>query len=88
MKKRKKLNHERKDWGMVKRIGLVILFLLVVCAISYGVVVLVRNLNDKILEIHLNDEDWLAEHVSITKIVIWVTAFIPLIILMAMSHMI
>lgn len=40
MKKKKKLNH--KEWGMVKQIGLVILFLLVICSISYGVVVAVR----------------------------------------------
>lgn len=67
MKKRKKLNKEKKDWGMVKKIGLVILFLLVICGISYGVVVAVRSLNEKIVEAHLNDEDWLADHVKISK---------------------
>lgn len=67
MKKRKKLNKEKKDWGMVKKIGLVILFLLVICGISYGVVVAVRNINEKVLEAHLNDEDWLADHVKISK---------------------
>ena len=67
MKKRKKLNKEKKDWGMVKKIGLVILFLLFICGISYGVVVAVRSLNEKIVEAHLNDEDWLADHVKISK---------------------
>lgn len=67
MKKRKKSNHEKKDWGMVKKIGLVILFLLVICVVSYGVVVAVRSLNEKIVEIHLNDEEWLNEHVKISK---------------------
>lgn len=65
MKKKKKLNH--KEWGMVKQIGLVILFLLVICSISYGVVVAVRCLNEKIEEIHFNDEEWLNEHVNISK---------------------
>ena len=67
MKKRKKLNKEKKDWGMVKKIGLVILFLLVICGISYGVVVAVRSLNEKIVEAHLNDDAWLADHVKISK---------------------
>ena len=30
MKKRKKLNHGQKDWGMAKKIGLIILFLVVI----------------------------------------------------------
>ena len=67
MKKRKKLNREKKDWGMAKKIGLVVLFLLVISAISYGVVVFVRGVNEKIVESQLNDEDWLADNVSITK---------------------
>jgi len=67
MKKRKKLNREKKDWGMAKKIGLVVLFLLVISAISYGVVVFVRGVNERIVESQLNDEDWLADNVSITK---------------------
>ena len=67
MKKREKLNREEKDWGMAKKIGLVVLFLLVISAISYGVVVFVRGVNERIVESQLNDEDWLADNVSITK---------------------
>ena len=67
MKKREKLNREKKDWGMAKKIGLVVLFLLVISAISYGVVVFVRGVNERIVESQLNDEDWLADNVSITK---------------------
>lgn len=67
MKKRKKLSKEKKDWGMIKKIGLVILFLLVIGGISYGVVVAVRSLNEKIVEAHLNDDAWLADHVKISK---------------------
>ena len=67
MKKREKLNREKKDWGMAKKIGLVVLFLLVISAISYGVVVFVRGVNERMVESQLNDEDWLADNVSITK---------------------
>ena len=67
MKKRKKLNREKKDWGMTRKIGLVVLFLLVISAISYGVVVFVRGVNERIVESQLNDEEWLANNVSITK---------------------
>ena len=52
---------------MAKKIGLVVLFLLVISAISYGVVVFVRGVNERIVESQLNDEDWLADNVSITK---------------------
>ena len=67
MKKRKKLSRDKKDWGMVKKIGLVVLFLLVVGGLSYGAVVVVRNFNEKILESQLNDEDWLDDNVKIAK---------------------
>ena len=67
MKKRKKLSGDKKDWGMVKKIGLVVLFLLVVGGLSYGAVVVVRNFNEKILESQLNDEDWLDDNVKIAK---------------------
>lgn len=88
MKRKKRLNREKKDWGMVKKIGLVVLFLLVICGISYGVVIAVKYINEKVMEAHLNDEDWLAEHVTITKIISQVIAFIQLIILKDMNHMI
>ena len=67
MKKRKKLSRDKKDWGMVKKIGLVVLFLLVVGGLSYGAVVVVRNFNEKIVESQLNDEDWLDDNVKIAK---------------------
>ena len=67
MKKRKKLSRDKKDWGMVKKIGLVVLFLLVVGGLSYGAVVVVRNFNEKILESQLNDEAWLDDNVKIAK---------------------
>lgn len=67
MKKRKKLNHGKKDWGMVKKIGLVVLFLVVICGISFAAVMFVRGLNEKIVESQLNDEDWLADNVKISK---------------------
>lgn len=67
MKKRKKLNHGQKDWGMAKKIGLIILFLVVICGISFGVVMFIRGLNEKIVESQLNDEDWLAKNIKISK---------------------
>lgn len=67
MKRKKRLNHDKKDWGMVKKIGLVVLFLLVICGISYGVVIAVKHINEKVMEAHLNDEDWLTENITITK---------------------
>lgn len=67
MKKRKKLIHEKKYCSMIKKVGLVVLFLLVICGVSYGVVIAVKNINQKILEVHLNDEDWLNEHVKISR---------------------
>lgn len=67
MKKRKRLTHEKKYWSMIKKVGLVLLFLLVICGVSYGFVVAVKNINQKILEVHLNDEDWLNEHVKISR---------------------
>ena len=67
MKKRKKLNHEKRDWGLAKKIGLVVLFLLVISGLSYGAVVFIRGLNEKIVESQLNDEDWLADNVKVVK---------------------
>lgn len=67
MKKKEKKSMQEKDWGMVKRVGLIILFLVVICGISYGAVVFVRGLNQKILESQLNDEDWLSSHIEISK---------------------
>ena len=67
MKKRKKLNHEKRDWGLAKKIGLVVLFLLVISGLSYGAVVFIRGLNEKIVESQLNDEDWLADNVEVVK---------------------
>ena len=67
MKKRKKLNHGKRDWGLVKKIGLVVLFLLVISGLSYGAVVFIRGLNEKIIESQLNDEDWLSSNVRIVK---------------------
>ena len=67
MKKRKKLNHGKKDWGLLKKIGLVVLFLVVICGISYGAVMFIRGLNEEIVKSQLNDEDWLAENVKISK---------------------
>lgn len=67
MKKRKKLSRDKKDWGMVKKVGLVVLFLLVVGGLSYGAVVVVRNLNEKIVQSQLNDEVWLDDNVKIMK---------------------
>ena len=67
MKKRKKLTHGKRDWGMVKKIGLVVLFLVVICGISYAAVMFVRGLNEKIVESQLNDEDWLADNIKISK---------------------
>ena len=67
MKKRKKLNHEKRDWGLAKKIGLVVLFLLVISGLSYGAVVFIRGLNEKIVESQLNDEDWLSSNVRLVK---------------------
>lgn len=67
MKKRKKLTHGKRDWGMVKKIGFVVLFLVVICGISYAAVMFVRGLNEKIVASQLNDEDWLADNVKISK---------------------
>lgn len=67
MKKRKKLNHGKRDWGLVKKIGLVVLFLLVISGLSYGAVVFIRGLNEKIVESQLNDEDWLSSNVRLVK---------------------
>ena len=66
MKKKKEVS-EKKDFSMFKRIGLIILFLIVICGVSYGVVVVVRNLNEKLLEARLNDEDFISDHVQILK---------------------
>lgn len=52
---------------MVKKVGLVVLFLLVVGGLSYGAVVVVRNLNEKIVQSQLNDEVWLDDNVKIMK---------------------
>ena len=67
MKKKKKLNHGKRDWGLVKKIGLVVLFLLVISGLSYGAVVFIRGLNEKIVESQLNDEDWLSSNVRLVK---------------------
>ena len=67
MEKSKKSNEKEKDWGVAKKIGLILLFLVVLCAISYGIVVFVRGLNEKIVESQLNDESWLTENVSVAK---------------------
>ncbi len=67
MKKKKSVELSDKDWSMVKKIGLVVLFLVVICGLSYAAVVFVRGLNEKIVESQLNDEDWLDENVKIEK---------------------
>ena len=67
MEKSKKSKKKEKDWGVAKKIGLILLFLVVLCAISYGIVVFVRGLNEKIVESQLNDESWLTENVSVAK---------------------
>lgn len=67
MKEKRKFSFKEKDWSIVQKIGLVVLFLLVICAISYGGVVSVRYFNKKIVEIHLNDIDWLNSHIKISK---------------------
>ena len=67
MEKSKKSNKKEKDWGVAKKIGLILLFLVVLCAISYGIVVFVRGLNEKIVESQLNDESWLTENVLVAK---------------------
>ena len=67
MEKSKKSNKKEKDWGVAKKIGLILLFLVVLCTISYGIVVFVRGLNEKIVESQLNDESWLTENVSVAK---------------------
>ena len=66
MKKKKEVS-EKKDFSMFKRIGLIILFLIVICGVSYGGVVVVRNLNEKLLEARLNDEDFISDYVQILK---------------------
>ena len=50
MEKSKKSKKKEKDWGVAKKIGLILLFLVVLCTISYGIVVFVRGLNEKIVE--------------------------------------
>ena len=57
----------KRDWGLVKKIGLVVLFLLVISGLSYGAVVFIRGLNEKIVESQLNDEDWLSSNVRLVK---------------------
>lgn len=66
MKKRRRVNKKR-DWNLIKRIALVVLFLTVISAISCGAVIFIRGLNEKIVESQLNDEGWLAQHIKITK---------------------
>ena len=67
MKKKKKSNGEKKDLGVLKKIGLVVIFLVVISGLSYAAVVFIRGLNDKIVASQLNDEDWLMDNVNITK---------------------
>ena len=67
MKKKKKLNHDKKDWGLVKKIGLVVIFLVVISGLSYAAVIFIRGLNEKIVASQLNDEDWLMANVKIEK---------------------
>ena len=66
MKKRRKVN-EKRDFGVLKKIGLVVIFLAVISGLSYAAVVFIRGLNDKIVASQLNDEDWLIDNVNIVK---------------------
>lgn len=66
MKKKKRVNKKR-DWNLIKRVALVVLFLVIISAVSCGVVIFIRGLNEKIVESQLNDEAWLAQHIKITK---------------------
>lgn len=66
MKKKKRVNKKR-DWNLIKRVALVVLFLVIISVVSCGVVIFIRGLNEKIVESQLNDEAWLAQHIKITK---------------------
>lgn len=65
--KKKKLILYKKDWSLVKKIGLVVLFLAILCGISYGVAMAVRHVNEKVLSAHLKDEEWLKKNVVVSK---------------------
>ena len=67
MKVKKRINNDKRDWGIIKKIGLVVLFLVVICGVSYSAVMFIRGLNEKIVESQLNDEDWLSENIKISK---------------------
>lgn len=67
MKVKKRINNDKRDWGILKKIGLVVLFLVVICGVSYSAVMFIRGLNEKIVESQLNDEDWLSENIKISK---------------------
>lgn len=67
MKVKKRINNYKRDWGIIKKIGLVVLFLVVICGVSYSAVMFIRGLNEKIVESQLNDEDWLSENIKISK---------------------
>ena len=67
MKAKKRINHDKRDWGVIKKIGLVVLFLVVICGVSYAAVMFIRGLNEKIVESQLNDEDWLSKNIKISK---------------------
>lgn len=67
MKVKKRINNDKRDWGIIKKFGLVVLFLVVICGVSYSAVMFIRGLNEKIVESQLNDEDWLSENIKISK---------------------